>query len=92
VLHASLNAHEYQAHRGVCETEAESVAYVLANLLGLDVDASSISYINWLVTLRPDRAQRRRHGRAWAVNTIAGGLGLDNLDDADQAADHVSAA
>jgi hypothetical protein len=30
---------------GVCETEAESTAYVLANLLDLDVDASSISYI-----------------------------------------------
>ena len=45
VLHRDLDAAEYQAHRGICETEAESTAYVLANLLDLDVDASSISYV-----------------------------------------------
>ena len=43
--HGDLDAGEYQTHRGVCETEAESTAYVLANLLDLDVDASSIRYI-----------------------------------------------
>jgi uncharacterized protein DUF955 len=32
VVHDDLGAAEYQAHRGICETEAESTAYVLANL------------------------------------------------------------
>ena len=45
VLHHDLGPAEYQAHRGICETKAESTAYVLANLLDLDVDASSISYV-----------------------------------------------
>jgi uncharacterized protein DUF955 len=45
VLHHDLGAADYHAHRGICETEAESTAYVLANLLDLDVDASSISYV-----------------------------------------------
>lgn len=36
---------DYLAHRGVMECEAESVAYVLAGLLGLDTSAYSIGYI-----------------------------------------------
>lgn len=36
---------EYQTHRGLMETEAESVAYVLAGLLGLDAGPFSIGYI-----------------------------------------------
>lgn len=45
MLHGELAPGEYRAHRGRCETEAESVADVLANLLGLNTDASSISYL-----------------------------------------------
>ncbi len=36
---------DYLAHRGVMECEAESVAYVLAGLLGLDTSPYSIGYI-----------------------------------------------
>ncbi|PYF96383.1 Antirestriction protein ArdC [Georgenia satyanarayanai] len=36
---------DYLTHRGVMECEAESVAYVLAGLLGLDTSAYSIGYI-----------------------------------------------
>jgi len=35
----------YRQHRGVMETEAESTAYVVAGMLGLDTSAYSIGYI-----------------------------------------------
>ncbi len=85
VLHGDLAAGEYQAHRGVCETEAESVAYVLANLLGLDIDASSISYVAGWSHADPTILTAAAGNVLQAVNTIAAGLGLD--DAADQAAD-----
>ncbi|ROQ30862.1 uncharacterized protein DUF1738 [Frondihabitans sp. PhB188] len=36
---------EYAAHRGLMETEAESVAYVVAGLAGFDTAAYSVGYI-----------------------------------------------
>lgn len=45
LLHANLGAHEYANHRGIYETEAESVAYIVAAALGLDTTAYSIGYI-----------------------------------------------
>lgn len=36
---------EYVAHRGRCEVEAESVAYIVAGMLGLDTAAYSVGYI-----------------------------------------------
>jgi hypothetical protein len=91
ILHGDLDAADYQAHRGVCETEAESTAYVLANLLGLDVDASSISYVaGWsgadstVLTAAAGNVLR-------AVNTVAAGIGLD-ADRDDEPADATSAA
>lgn len=45
LLHASDAAGEYVVHRGVKETEAESVAYVTAGLLGLDTAGYSIGYV-----------------------------------------------
>lgn len=36
---------EYVQHRGLMETEAESVAYVVAGMLGIDTSAYSIGYI-----------------------------------------------
>ena len=45
LLHADEEPGEYAAHRGIKETEAESVAYVLAGLLGLDTAAYSIGYV-----------------------------------------------
>ena len=85
VLHGDLAAGEYQAHRGVCETEAESVAYVLANLLGVDVDASSISYVAGWSHADPTIFATAAGNVLRAVNTIAAGLGLD--DATDQAAE-----
>lgn len=45
LLHTEQDHAEYVEHRGVCETEAESVAYVVAGLLGIDTSAYSIGYI-----------------------------------------------
>lgn len=45
LLHAEQTAAEYIAHRGLAETEAESVAYVMAAMLGLDTSAYSIGYV-----------------------------------------------
>lgn len=45
VLHTDEDHAEYVAHRGIKETEAESAAYVVAGLLGLDTSASTIGYV-----------------------------------------------
>ena len=45
ILHAEEDVAEYVSHRGIKETEAESVAYVVAGLLGLDTSAYSIGYV-----------------------------------------------
>ncbi|CAM5539840.1 ArdC-like ssDNA-binding domain-containing protein [Leifsonia shinshuensis] len=44
-LHADEEPAEYIEHRGVKETEAESVAYIVAGILGLDTSAYSVGYI-----------------------------------------------
>lgn len=46
LMHAeNITDADYVAHRGRYETEAESVAYVLAGLLGLDTAGYSVGYI-----------------------------------------------
>jgi antirestriction protein ArdC len=90
VLHSELEPGEYQAHRGGCETEAESTAYVLANLLGLDADASSISYVAGWSQSDPSVLTEAATNVLRAVNTIAAGLGLDDQDG--ETEEHVSAA
>lgn len=45
ILHSDHARKEYVEHRGEKETEAESVAYVVAGLLGLDTSAYSIGYV-----------------------------------------------
>jgi len=45
--HALMHAEatDYHEHRGIYETEAESVAYIVAGVLGLDTGSKSIGYI-----------------------------------------------
>jgi antirestriction protein ArdC len=43
LMHSELT--DYHQHRGIYETEAESVAYITAGVLGLDTSANSIGYI-----------------------------------------------
>ena len=45
ILHAEEDHAEYVEHRGIKETEAESVAYIVAGLLGLDTSAYSVGYV-----------------------------------------------
>ncbi|MBO0596218.1 ImmA/IrrE family metallo-endopeptidase [Nesterenkonia sp. E16_7] len=45
VLHADQDLSEYVEHRGQKETEAESVAYVVAGMFGLDTSSYTIGYI-----------------------------------------------
>jgi len=45
ILHAEEDPAEYVEHRGVKETEAESVAYIVAGILGLDTSAYSVGYV-----------------------------------------------
>lgn len=45
ILHAEEDPSEYVEHRGIKETEAESVAYVVAGLLGMDTSRYSIGYV-----------------------------------------------
>lgn len=48
ILHVDLEPGEYISHQGIWETEAESVAYVVAGLAGLDTSAYSVTYVaNW---------------------------------------------
>jgi antirestriction protein ArdC len=43
LMHADVD--DYHQHRGIYETEAESVAYIVAGVLGLDTSSKSIGYI-----------------------------------------------
>jgi antirestriction protein ArdC len=45
VLDHIADPDEYELHRGLAETEAESVAYVVAGLAGIDTASYSIGYI-----------------------------------------------
>lgn len=45
ILHADEDHAEYVEHRGIKETEAESVAYIVAGILGLDTSAYSVGYV-----------------------------------------------
>ncbi len=44
-LHAELAPGQHAEHRGTRETEAESVAYIVAGLLGLDTSSYTIGYV-----------------------------------------------
>jgi len=45
IMHENITYTEYIEHRGIKETEAESVAYIVAGTLGLDTSAYSIGYV-----------------------------------------------
>jgi hypothetical protein len=48
---------EYRQHRGLMETEAESVAYVVCGVFGLDSAAYSVPYVaGWAGTTPEDVA------------------------------------
>ena len=74
LLHAEENHAEYVEHRGIKETEAESVAYVVAGILGLDTSGYSVGYVaGWskcdAETIKATAANVRR-----AAHTLADAL------------------
>jgi len=79
-LRGELQPGEYRAHRGLCETEAESTAFVLGNLLGLNTDASSVSYIVGWSQTDPAVIAAAATNVLRAVNIIAAGLGLHDAE------------
>lgn len=73
---------EYVAHRGRCEVEAESVAYVVAGMLGLDTSDYSTGYVaSWAAEAHSD-VIKETAGRVLAA---VHGL-VEALDEADEAA------
>ncbi len=74
LLHADEEPGEYAAHRGIKETEAESVAYVLAGLLGLDTAAYSIGYVAGWADGDPDTIRATAARVLSAVHTLADAL------------------
>lgn len=76
ILHSRDADGEYVAHRGVKECEAESVAYIVAGIVGLDTAAYSIGYVtSWTAgdveTIRATAANvlRTAHQIADAITT-----------------------
>ena len=69
--HADEEPGEYAAHRGIKETEAESVAYVLA---GLDTAAYSIGYVAGWADGDPDTIRATAARVLSAVHTLADAL------------------
>ncbi len=66
---------EYLAHRGRYEVEAESVAYVLAALLGLDTSAYSVGYVaEWAERAKADVIKDTAGRVLQAVHTLAAAL------------------
>lgn len=45
ILHYGRESAEYAQHRGLWETEAESVAYVVAGVIGMDTSEVSVDYV-----------------------------------------------
>lgn len=79
VLHVNAEGAEavnYVEHRGVCEVEAESVAYVIAGLLGLDTSGYSVGYVATWADADHGLIASTGENVTKAVDKIATGLGV----------------
>jgi antirestriction protein ArdC len=77
---------EYAEHRGLMETEAESVAYVVAGLVGFDTSAYSVGYIaNWsdgdtdVIKFTAARVLRTAHQIAGILTPEDATTGVDDV-------------
>ena len=78
---------EYVEHRGRYEVEAESVAYVLAGMLGLDSTAYSVGYVaGWAERAEADVIRDSATRVLAAVHALADALRIDAEPEAEQAA------
>jgi antirestriction protein ArdC len=78
---------EYQQHRGRMETEAESVAYIVAGILGFDTITYSVGYIAGWADGNPNLVRESAARVLTAAHTIAETITpTQALDTADQTA------
>lgn len=73
-------------HRGIIETEAESVAYVIAGLLGLDTSSYSIGYVAGWSQCDPELIKGTATNVLRAVRVLSSALIEDEQDTKDRAA------
>lgn len=87
--HLDDDLSEYVAHRGRYEVEAESVAYVLAGLLGIDTSAYSVGYVaGWSADAEDDAIRDTAARVLTAVHTLADAL----TSEADEQLEEATAA
>lgn len=87
LMHRDIDTAEYIAHRGRCEVEAESVAYIVAGMLGLDTTDYSIGYIASWAEGDPQVVAETASNVLEVARRIAAALGPDAEDqDDDEAA------
>ncbi|WP_045825031.1 ArdC-like ssDNA-binding domain-containing protein [Williamsia herbipolensis] len=84
LLHAADGIDRAEMHRGTVEVEAESVAYVLAGLLGLDTTTYSIGYITGWAEGNAELVTATAARVLGCVHTLADAL--DQLDEETAAA------
>jgi antirestriction protein ArdC len=77
ILHATVTAEQYQEHRGIAETEAESAAYVAGKLAGLDMSTTSIRYITGWEQAEPDTLTTAAENVRRAATQLINALGLE---------------
>lgn len=83
--HVQDDISEYLAHRGRYEVEAESVAYVMAGLLGLDTSTYSTGYVaGWAERAEADVLKATASRVLAAVHTLA--EALDPTENQEEAA------
>ncbi|TIH36148.1 ArdC-like ssDNA-binding domain-containing protein [Subtercola vilae] len=78
---------EYAEHRGLMETEAESVAYVVAGLVGFDTSAYSIGYIAGWADANTDMIKSAAARVLRTAHQIAAILDTENDSAADNSAE-----
>lgn len=92
LLHTDVDPDDQPSlHRGIWEVEAESVAYVLAGLLGLDTSAYSIGYIAGWANADTELITATGKRVLTTVHTLADALDKQDTTDTD-AGDHTEAA
>jgi Zn-dependent peptidase ImmA (M78 family) len=74
LLHTDQDQGTYIEHRGTAETEAESVAHIVAGLLGLDTSVYSIGYVAGWSNCDADTIQTTATRVLQAAHTLADAL------------------
>jgi antirestriction protein ArdC len=82
LMHA--DATDYHQHRGIYETEAESVAYIVAGVLGFDTSSKSIGYIAGWARGDVETVKATATRVLATVRTILDGITVGSADDSDK--------